>query len=195
VADAAAGKSFSNSPAVTEGEASNDTPALPTNGTAGQTSGAHRLLGGAITVNDPALYMDTSAKVVNNLVGVAISGAFIRYAPCLILSQPYGLAVFPYGVNVSPTAVFIVPNGINIMPQGVNIAPTLIYVGPLGRNIAHQGFNVAPALISISPVYNVDFHIGKDVSDPPRVKTVALPRDGVGNTTVTYADGTVEQNP
>ena len=188
MADAAAGKSFSNSPAVTEGKAGADPSALLTNG-------AHGLLGGAITVNDPALYADNSAKIVNDLAGVSISGAFLKYEPCLIKSRPYGLGVFPYGANIRPTAIYITPSGFNVMPQGVNISPTLIYVGAVGRNITYHGFNVAPVLISVSPVYNSDFHTGRDLSGPPLIKRVTLPRDGAGNTTVSYADGAVEEKP
>lgn len=74
------------------------------------------------------------------------------------------------------------------------MAPTLIYVGPVGKNIAPQGFNVAPALISVAPVYDSVGTPGKDVSGTP-YKTVTLPRDGQGDTTIAYSDGTTETVP
>lgn len=96
--------------------------------------------------------MDASSKVNNIVSGAILSATFLSYAPCLILNQPYGFGVFPFGLNVQPTGVYIVPAGFNVQPQGFNVAPTLIYVGPVGRNIAPQGFSVVPALISVAPV-------------------------------------------
>ena len=116
------------------------------------TPASHTLLHGAVTVTDPALFVDASSKINNIISGATLSATFLSYAPCLILNQPYGFGVFPFGLNVQPTAVYIVPAGFNVQPQGFNVAPTLIYVGPVGRNIAPQGFNVAPALISVAPV-------------------------------------------
>ena len=116
------------------------------------TPESHTLLHGAVTVTDPALFVDASSKVNNIVSGAILSATFLSYAPCLILNQPYGFGVFPFGLNVQPTAVYIVPAGFNVQPQGFNVAPTLIYVGPVGRNIAPQGFSVVPALISVAPV-------------------------------------------
>ena len=135
IVDAAAGKDFSFFHGLTP-----DTPA------------SHTLLHGAVTVTDPALFVDASSKINNIISGATLSATFLSYAPCLILNQPYGFGVFPFGLNVQPTGIYIVPAGFNVQPQGFNVAPTLIYVGPVGRNIAPQGFNVAPALISVAPV-------------------------------------------
>jgi len=145
-------------------------------------------LDGLITVNDPALYVDGSSKISNVISGLTVAAQFISYAPCLILTQPYGFGVFANGVNIQPTGVYVVPTAFNVEPQGFNVAPTLIYVGPVAKNIAPQGFNVAPALISVAPVYNSVGTPGKDVSGDPRIKTVTLPRDGNGEVMVTYPD-------
>ncbi|KAK9839651.1 hypothetical protein WJX81_003451 [Elliptochloris bilobata] len=169
IADAAAGKDFHS------------------HGLQSSTPSSHSLLHGAVTVNDPALYVDSSSKIVTSISGATLAATFLSYAPCLILTQPYGFGVFPDGVNVQPTGVYIVPTGFNVQPQGFNVAPTLIYVGPVGKNIAPQGFNVAPALISVAPVYDSVGTPGKDVSGDPFIKTVTLPRDGVGEPTVVYA--------
>lgn len=168
--DAAAGKDFSNF-----------------HGLEPSTPASHTLLHGAVTVTDPALFVDASSKINNIISGATLSATFLSYAPCLILNQPYGFGVFPFGLNVQPTAVYIVPAGFNVQPQGFNVAPTLIYVGPVGRNIAPQGFNVAPALISVAPVYDSVGTPGKDVSGDPGI-TVTLPRDHVGDPTVAYGN-------
>jgi len=132
--------------------------------------------------------VDGSSKISNVISGLTVAAQFISYAPCLILTQPYGFGVFANGVNIQPTGVYVVPTAFNVEPQGFNVAPTLIYVGPVAKNIAPQGFNVAPALISVAPVYNSVGAPGKDVSGDPRIKTVTLPRDGVGEVQVTYPD-------
>ena len=64
---------------------------------------SHKLLGGAVTVYDPALYEDTSAKISNSLRGAVLAPTFFQYAPCLLFSQPYGFGMFPYGVSIQPT--------------------------------------------------------------------------------------------
>ena len=64
---------------------------------------SHKLLGGAVTVFDPALYEDTSTKISNSLNGAVLAPTFLRYSPCLILSQPYGFGMFPFGVSIQPT--------------------------------------------------------------------------------------------
>ena len=64
---------------------------------------SHKLLGGAVTVYDPALYEDTSTKIYNSLRGAVLAPTFLQYAPCLLFSQPYGFGMFPYGVSIQPT--------------------------------------------------------------------------------------------
>ena len=56
-----------------------------------------------MTVYDPALYEDTSAKVNLAVRGAVLAPTFFQYAPCLLFSQPYGFGMFPYGVSIQPT--------------------------------------------------------------------------------------------
>lgn len=142
-----------------------------------QQPAVHSLLGGALTVIDPALYTDTSAKVVNEWLGATLSSSFITYSPCLIFNFPYGFGLNAFGASIQPTGIFIVPIGFNGVPQGLNVAPTLIYVGPLGRNIQATGFNVVPALIAVAPVYEAQQVIGKNLSSRVLGTQVILPRE------------------
>ena len=64
---------------------------------------SHKLLDGAVTVYDPALYEDTSAKVNLAVRGAVLAPMFFQYAPCLLFSQPYGFGMFPYGISIQPT--------------------------------------------------------------------------------------------
>ena len=64
---------------------------------------SHKLLDGAVTVYDPALYEDTSSKVNLAVRGAVLAPTFFQYAPCLLFSQPYGFGMFPYGISIQPT--------------------------------------------------------------------------------------------
>lgn len=68
-------------------------------------------------MTDPALFVDGSSKIINNIAGGTVAATFLSYAPCLILNQPYGFGVFANGVNIQPTGVYIVPIGFNVQPQ------------------------------------------------------------------------------
>ena len=87
VADAAEGKDF----LTAGGMLQPDVPA------------SHKLLGGAVTVHDPALYVDSSAKINNALNGAVLSATFLQYAPCLLSTRPYALGVSPTGIDIQPT--------------------------------------------------------------------------------------------
>ena len=69
---------------------------------------SHKLLDGAVTVYDPALYEDTSAKVNLAIRGAVLAPTFFQYAPCLLFSQPYGFGMFPYGISIQPTGARLV---------------------------------------------------------------------------------------
>ena len=53
-------------------------------------SGATQLLDGLITITDPQLFSDGSAKIRNTAVGAAITATGLNYSPCLVVSAPAG---------------------------------------------------------------------------------------------------------
>ena len=58
--------------------------------TQNSTSGATQLLDGLITITDPQLFSDGSAKIRNTAVGAAISATGLNYAPCVVVAAPAG---------------------------------------------------------------------------------------------------------
>ena len=59
--------------------------------TQNSTSGATQLLDGLITITDPQLFSDGSAKIRNTAVGAAITATGLNYAPCMVVSAPAGI--------------------------------------------------------------------------------------------------------
>ena len=53
-------------------------------------SGATQLLDGLITITDPQLFSDGSAKIRNTAVGAAITATGLAYSPCVIVAGPAG---------------------------------------------------------------------------------------------------------
>ncbi len=53
------------------------------------------LLDGLITITDPQLFSDRSAKIRNIALGAAVSATGINYSPCLVMSGPTGLSLCP----------------------------------------------------------------------------------------------------
>ena len=58
--------------------------------TQNSTSGATQLFDGLITITDPQLFSDGSAKIRNTAVGGAITATGISYSPCVAVSGPAG---------------------------------------------------------------------------------------------------------
>ena len=59
------------------------------------TTAATELFDGLITITDPQLFSDGSAKIRNTAVGAAVSATGLNYSPCLVVSGPAGLSLCP----------------------------------------------------------------------------------------------------
>lgn len=53
-------------------------------------SSATEFFDGLLTVTDPQLFSDGSAKIRNTAIGAAVSATGFDYSPCLVLSTPAG---------------------------------------------------------------------------------------------------------
>ena len=135
----------------------------------------HTYLDGALTVVDPALFYDASAKIISTLNGVVGSLSFINFSPCALVSAEAGIAAYALGAVIEPTVIYIAPEGLSLAAVGLSISPTGIAIGPSRTKTLAEGFAIAPTLISIAPVVDTDAQIGKDISGVPG-KIVQLPR-------------------
>lgn len=135
----------------------------------------HTYLDGALTVVDPALFYDASAKIISTLNGVVGTLSFINFSPCALVSAEAGMAAYALGAVIEPTVIYIAPEGLSLAAVGLSISPTGIAVGPGRVKTLAEGFAIAPTLISIAPVVDTDAQIGKDISGVPG-KIVQLPR-------------------
>ena len=72
------------------GRTSNDRAVCADDLTQNSTSGATQLLDGLITITDPQLFSDGSAKIRNTAVGAALSATGLSYSPCMVVSAPAG---------------------------------------------------------------------------------------------------------
>ena len=71
-------------------ESSNDRAVCADDLTQNGTSSATQLLDGLITITDPQLFSDGSAKIRNTAVGAALTATGLSYSPCMVVSAPAG---------------------------------------------------------------------------------------------------------
>jgi hypothetical protein len=137
---------------------------------------ATQLFNGLLTIEDPSLFLDASAKIRNSVVGAVVEAtgehangpchaqhfyvpvaephpfAGIRYNPCIVAEGPVGALVVAELATISPRLITVGPSGAALVAIGEDPSGgkwhACTCMNAEGVHV-HAGINITPTLISV----------------------------------------------